>query len=235
MLTRLDGFEAPIRVEPIGVPDGLTIEPVVLGADQFQAPIVVGASKDAAPVVAEIAFEGHALSPDRKEVLRYEPGRSSVIVETGHEALPVTEVWPSPNNPNNPFHLTRVTRGLPVAVIAEPAPLRLSVSPGSVVAGRKADFELTVEIDRIDGWDEPIQITATDLPPNVPAAKATVEKGKTSTTLKMSVPEKVSPGPYTFILRGTASYSFKKTPDDKKATTINLTVPSNPVALTVHE
>jgi hypothetical protein len=207
---------------------------VVIGPEQFQAPIVLSAEADTSPVDGELTLVGRALSPDRKDALRYEPGRSRVRIEPTHVARPVSDVWPG-DNPNNPFGLTRRTRGLAVAIVAAEAPIQVSVTPGAAVVGRPAQVELKVEVDRAEGYDEPIEVNAADLPPNVPAAKATLAKGEVSATLTLNIPERIPTGVYTVVLRASAPYRFKQNPDDTEGSKVNLVEPSNPITVTVHE
>jgi hypothetical protein len=232
--TRLDGFTSPIRVEALDLPAGITCDPVVIGQGQYQAPLVVTAAPEAKSTEGYVRIMGRALSGDRKEVLDYAAGSGGVRPEPRHEAIPGALVWPPTPlaNGSPPLSQVRVTRGL-VCAVREGAPFLLSARPESIVAGPGGQLELNVEVERRAGFDEAVQVAATDLPPNLPAANATIAKEAKTAVLKLAVPANVPPGNYTILLRGTGAFPFNKDPNAKDKPKINITAPSNPVSLTV--
>jgi hypothetical protein len=232
---RLDGFNDPIRVEARDLPPGVACDPVVIGPGQYAASLVLSASRDARPLVAPIALVGRALSPDRKEVLAYTPGASKVRPEPAREAIPGGLSWPPTPDPTGgpPAALARVADGFVIAV-REAAPFLLSARPDEIVVGPNATVELALDVARGPGMTEAIQVSATDLPPNLPAASATIAKGANSAALKLTVPANVPPGNYTIVLRGTGPFPFNKDPNAKEKPNVNVNEPSNPIRLTIH-
>ena len=83
------------------------------------------------------------------------------------------------------------------------------------------------------GFTEAVAVTATDLPPNMPAATVTIAKEAKTAALPLFVPKNVPAGIYTILLRGTGAYPFSKDPKAKEKPNINLTEPSNPITLYV--
>jgi hypothetical protein len=126
----------------------------------------------------------------------------------------------------------RATRGLAYAV-REGAPFLLTARPESWVVGPGGQAEIQLEVERRPGFDDAVQVTATDLPPNLPAASATIAKEAKSAVLKLAVPANVPPGSYSILLRGTGPFPFNKDPNAKDKPKINVTEPSNPVSLTI--
>jgi hypothetical protein len=234
--TRIDGFTGPIRVEARELPPGVSFDPVTIGQGQFQAPISFTAVPDAKQGVGSIVLVGRSQASDRKEVLDYAAGTSRVFPEVEHVALGGTLVWPPTPNPTGgpPYINARAARGLACAVI-EGAPFLLTVRPDSWAVAAGAPVELTVEVVRRPGFTEAVQLSVTDLPPNMGGANATIAKEATSAVLKMTVPGNVPPGNYSFLVRGSGPFPFNKDPNAKDKPNVNVLEPSNPVSLTVRK
>jgi hypothetical protein len=227
---RLDGFSGPIRVEARGLPAGVACVPVVIGPDQVQAPIVFQADDGARPAVGVASLVGRALAPDRKEVLAYAPG-TKLEPEAEHPALGGTLIW-SPAEAK--AGLARATRGFVVAV-REAAPFALSVAPSAAVVGPGETLDLTVTVVRRPGSAQAVQVSTSDLPPNLPAASATIAPGATSAVLTLAIPPNAASGISTIVLRGTGPVPFGNDPNASLKPTITVTEPSNPVMLTIRK
>lgn len=232
VVNRIDGFNGPIRVEASELPGGLSVDPVVIGPGQFTAPLVVTAATDCKSINAPIRLTGRALSGDRKEVLDFTPGASKVRAEATHEALPGSLVWPPMGGQGPVAAPARLTHGLVVAV-RETAPLRLTATPSEIVVPPNTTANVQVEATRHPTVTEAIQVTATDLPPNMGAASVSIAKGANAATLALTVPANVPPGRYTILLRGTAPFPFSKDPNANPKPNVNATEPSNPITLTI--
>jgi hypothetical protein len=230
---RLDGFDAPIRVAARNLPPGVACEPVIIGPGQFQTPLVFHAAEGATASAAVVEIAGQALSGDRKELLDYRPGVSIFRPEMTHPALPGSDLGP-PGNANGQILAPpmRVARGFVLAVRAG-SPFALTAKPESAAVALKDSFELTVEVARHPGFTEAVQLNVTDLPPNMGGASGTIAKDKTSTTLKLTVPENVTPGMYTILVRGTGPFPFSADPNAKEKPNINVNEPSNPITLII--
>lgn len=232
LVKRRDGFQGPVRVEAVASPPGVTVTPTVIAEGQFQAPIVIEAALNAGGVVGTIELVGQ---PVLSEPTDPEAGPDGQGAEPARPVIPITDVWTGNTDRNNPYTLSRVTRGLAVSVIPETPPLRLDVTPDLAEVTRGSQVEFSVHVDRVEGFEAPVEIVATDLPQDVPEAKVTVDKDNMSATLTLTVPDKVAPGVYTILLRGTAPYSFKRNPGDEKETQVNLVEPSNAITLIIRE
>jgi hypothetical protein len=110
----------------------------------------------------------------------------------------------------------------------------LTTKPDSLVVAPGGQIDLTVDVDRRAGFTEAVQLALTDLPPNVPAANATIAKEARTATLKLSIPGNAPPGNYTLIVRGSGPFPFNKDPNAKDKPNINVSEPSNPISLTIH-
>jgi hypothetical protein len=108
--------------------------------------------------------------------------------------------------------------------------------PALLVLAPGGEAELAVKIVRNAGFDEAVQVAASDfLAPNMGAAEVTIAKDKDTAPLKLSVPGNVPPGEYTLILRGTGSYPFQKNPKEDKKDAIKAVEASNPIRLLVRK
>lgn len=227
---RLDGMNGPIRVEARALPPGVSCEPVIIGSGQVLVPLVFQADDDARPEVGVATLVGRALAPDRKDVLAYVPG-TRLGPEIEHPAVGGVLVWPSSAAPAG---LVRATRGFVVAV-REAAPFALDVAPAVAVVGPGESFELAVTVRRRPGFTQAVQVTTSDLLPNLPAASATIAPDANAAILKLNIPPGAPPGTSTFVLRGTGPFPFSKDPDAPQKPTITVTEPSNPITLTIRK
>jgi hypothetical protein len=142
--------------------------------------------------------------------------------------------WPPPGNAPT-VAPARLFHGFVMAVLADPAPLALAARPETLVAAQGRQLELNLAVTRRAGFTEAVAMTTTDLPPNMPAATVTVAKDAKTAVLPLFVPKNVPPGIYTILVRGTGAYPFNKDPKAKDKPNINLTEPSNPVTVFVHQ
>ncbi|MEO6810867.1 MAG: PPC domain-containing protein [Isosphaeraceae bacterium] len=231
---RLDGFNGPIQVEARGLPPGLSADPVLIGPGQFASPFVLSADPGILPQLVALRLVGRSLSGDRKEVLDYVPGTSKVRPEISRDALPGVLVWPPTPNVQPPSARARITSSLIVAV-GSSAPFRLSAQPAHRVVAPGGSIEIQAEVNRSPTMTEAIQVAASDLPPNVPAATVAIAKDANSVTLKLTVPANVPPGNYSFVLRGTGPFPFSKDPNAKTKPNVNVNEPSNVISLSIYK
>ncbi len=229
---RKDGFGGPIRIEARGLPAGVLAEPITIAANQVLAPIVFHAADGAKAVVATAAIVGSSRFGDRKDDVDYTRGVSTIGPELVHEAIAGEMTWP-PSGSAPAVAPARVTRGFVMAVLSEPAPLVLvaSTADRAVAQGHKLDVSL--DVTRRGGFSEAVVVTATDLPPNMPAASVTIAKEAKTGLLPLFVPRTVPAGIYTFAVRGTGPFPFSKDPNVKAKPNINITEPANAIRLLV--
>ncbi|HZW34677.1 MAG TPA: pre-peptidase [Isosphaeraceae bacterium] len=234
---RKDGFAGAIRVEARDRPPGLHVPPVTIGPGQIVAPLVFEASEPAQSTVETITLVGSSRFADRKHDLSYLAGAVPLGPAQAHEAKAGGMTWPPYPNPmvTTPVIApARLFRGFAVGVLGEPSPLALRAEPPSAVVPRGGRLTLNLTVTRRAGFDEAVVATATDLPPNMPAATVTIAKKAQTAALTLSVPRNVPPGIYTFLVRGTGAYPFSKDPKAKTKPNVSLTEPSNPITITVH-
>jgi hypothetical protein len=229
---RLDGYNGPIRVEPLSLPAGVRCAPVTIAAGQRLAPLVFEADTGAQPTVGTAVLVGRGRYGDRKEALHYVAGATPLGLDIAHEALGAGMIWP-PANPQAPTVApARVTRGFVVAVV-EPAPLVLNATPASHVVAQGHLLDLALKVERRSGFTEAVAVAPSDVPANLGAATATIAKTADRGNLSLFVPANLAPGEYTFFLQGTGPYPFSKDPKAKTKPNVNLAVPSNAITLTV--
>jgi len=227
---RLEGFDAPIRVEPEALPDWLSAEPVVIGKGEAEAPVVFEADADAPNTVVDVSVRGTGLSGDRKELVALGDAKPPVLDEEPvRSAASGAVAWgPARNNVPPP---ARLTRGFLIAVRPQPA-FRLSAEPRNVVVTQGEKFQLAASIERFEGFKGEVNLTVADQPNRMGGANAKIAGDATETTLELNVPGNVQPGMYTIRLQGTGKFPFAKTPDADKAA-IDVIEPSNPITLTI--
>jgi hypothetical protein len=229
---RQDGFGGPIRVEAIDLPAGVRAVPVTIGPGQTTAPIIFEAAENAKATVGTASLVGTSRFGDRKEALEYVDGASALGPDLKRVAL--AGGMTGPPNPAAPAVApARLVRGFVMAVRASLAALDLTAKPEKVVVAQGHRLPLDLAVTRRAGFVEAVNVTATELPPNLPAAAAIIAKDARTAVLPLFVPKNVPPGIYTFILRGTGAFPFSKDPNVKQKPNINITEPSNPITLVV--
>ena len=229
---RTDGFAGPIRVEARDLPPGVSCPPVVIAAGQAIAPIVFEAAEDAKRHIglASLVATGHW--GDRKEALTYVAGATPNGPPVSHEVLTGGMSWPPLNAQAPTVTPARLTRGF-VLTILDPAPLTVTATPATWTVAQGHQLNLDLAITRREGLTEAVAVTASDLPPNLVNATATIAKEAKAATLPLFVAKTVPPGTYTFVLRATAPFPFSKDPNAKPKPNVNLSEPSNPITIVV--
>lgn len=235
LAARLDGFDRPILIEPLGLPDGVTCDPVIIGRGQTQAPIVFSARAGANPAVGPVTLKGRSLAADRKDVLDYTNGMG-LDPELEHEALPGAPIWPSANlNGQVVAGPARISRGSVLAV-RDGSPFQLTAEPAGRVAGPGDSVELNIKVDRHPDFQDAVKVAVADLSAKLEASPTVeIAKDKASASLTLKVAKDAPPGIYTFTLRGTGAFPFNKDPKAKEKPKVNVSEPSNLIRLTIHK
>lgn len=225
-LVRIDGFDSAVRIEGRDLPPGVTMDPVVIGPGQFSAPIVLTAAEDCPLGIGIPTFHGHALNPDRKEVLMYQPG-TRLRPEIERDALALATVRAATS-------LSRATRGFAVGVI-EPGPFLLTAKVGEVVINQGANAIVPVELKRREGFSEAVQLTAVGLPPNVTVKNVAIAKDAGTANVELTATKNAPVGNFTLVLHGAGPYPFSKDPNAKSKPNVTVNEPANPVLIRVHK
>jgi hypothetical protein len=223
---RLGGFRGPIRVEPASLPPGVSCAPVTIKAGAKVATVAFDAAEDAKTAIGVVTLIGRSKFKSDDKRSEEGPDLKRVAIAggmTGPIAARAPTVAPA-----------RVHRGFVLAVQDGPAPLTLSASPATATTAQGSRIPVELAATRRAGFVEAVAVTTPDLPPNMPAAAATIPKEAKSATLRLFVPKNVAAGVYTIIPRGSGPYPFSKDPKAAKKPNITLTEPSNPIVLTVH-
>jgi hypothetical protein len=88
---------------------------------------------------------------------------------------------------------------------AEPRPdFKVFVGTSAPNVPRGGRVPVYVSVERIDGFDGPVEVEATGLPPGLTATRATVPAGATAAALTLSASADASPQPVPFQLVGRA-------------------------------
>jgi len=230
---RTDGFSGPIRVEAESLPPGIRCDPVTIPAGKTMSPIVFEAEENCPPRVGVVRLVGRSRSGDRKDVLDYVSGVTPLGPEITHEVLGGGMIWP-PGNPAQAPTVApaRLTRGIVLSVGA-PAPLAIATPESRLTVPQGHALPLGLKVTRREGFAESVTVTAADLPPNMANASTTIAKTASDGTLTLFVAKNVPPGIYTFLLRGSGAYPFSKDPNAKTKPNVTLNEPSNPISLIV--
>ncbi len=226
---RLDGFAGPIWVGSECLPPGLRCEPVVISSGQVATPIVIEADADATPGARVVKLIGLASTTrvTPPSPVNFEAWKG---FDLRSEAIPGSVSWPPlklPTSQRTPVAIVRATRGFVVAV-SDNSPFLLTARPKRHVVAQGQVIELDLSVLRTTASDEPITLTAADLPAGFAPPVGNLAKGTSGMKLDWAVPKTVTPGIYSLIVRGSSTY----TPDSKKPS-VKVNEPSNPFLVTI--
>jgi hypothetical protein len=216
---RLDGFDEAITLNAEGLPQGVTCPPQTIGPNMREATLVVAADKSAAPWTGFITVKGTA-TVDGKPVVR--------------EARAATITWPAPQNV---AAISRLDQSLVLAVRGQ-APFTLDAKTTSVTAAPGDKVTVPVKVVRLQpDFKTPVQLTAPSFPTgkqrrNPKQQPVTVNPGKDEGSVVITLPNDVTPGTYSLVIRGEAQGTPVK---GAKGRTPNSSVvaASAPITLTV--
>lgn len=220
LVARQDGFEGPITLRAEGLPPGVQCPPQTVGQGQRMGVLVVSANTDAAAWSGLFHVKGTA-SIDGQPVVR--------------EARPASIVWPSPQQQQNIPVLSRLDRGLALAV-RENAPFALKLTQDKVraLAGERVSLALKVERLQAD-FKGPVTVTLVNWSPN----QLTFNNNQPLTvsgdngTGVLDVKNGLPPGDYTLALRIQAQVPFARDAAAKNKTPLTALAASVPITLTV--
>jgi hypothetical protein len=182
LLYRNDGFDGPVRVEAVGLPAGVSCDPVVVAPGKNSAPLVFHAAADAKPGVFDVRIVGKA-EIDGAAVARIARGGGLT--------------WPTVNTPG----VARMSDSIVLAV-RERNPYTVTASLASATAAAGTKVAIKVKIDRAADWAEAVQLSGFELPPGASVGLVTVAKGATEGTAELTLPANAKPGTYGFCLHG---------------------------------
>lgn len=201
-LYRRDGFEGSVVVNAVGLPAGVSAEPLTILAGQNGGELVLTAADNAAP------FRG-----------TFEVAGSAKIgsADVSHKARGAALLWllATPQNPLPPR--ARLARALPLAVLAEEAPYSLDVDKTSLEVSRAGKLKLPIKIVRRTGAKDKIALQAFGLPKEITAPNGNVDANVTETSLELTVAANTKPGPYSFSIVGIGGVDYTRNPEALEA------------------
>ncbi|HUY36677.1 MAG TPA: PPC domain-containing protein [Pirellulales bacterium] len=211
VIHRQGGYGEPITITAEGLPPGLHAAPVTVPSDT-RVPFVLWADVDA---------------PANSAVARLVATGAQGETTLRREVRPYTRVWSVAN-----VSSSRPTRDLVVAV-RETAPYMVRIVPerASVMVGGKLEFKLEASRHWPD-FTAPIRVIGLSLPGGFNLAEAEIPEGKSEGTCVVQVGN-MRPGDYTLTLLAQAQVPFNKDPAAKERPNTLVSMPSQPVTITV--
>jgi hypothetical protein len=207
------GFTGPLTLTAENLPPGVHATASTVAAGNNNAPFVLWADENAEPFTGPIKLMASATLPDGKQLIR--------------EIRPHARVWSQGEATSRPMRETLIA-------VRERAPFSLKFATDrlTVVAGQKVDAKL--QLARL--WPdstEPLNVLALNWPGNFKMNNAQFAGGTAEMTLPIEVQAGTRPGEYTLGILGQGQVPFTKAADgkDKKNTLVSL--PSQPVTITV--
>jgi hypothetical protein len=192
---RFDGFNDAIVLSTSDLPDGVTCPPQVIGPGQSRGTLVLVADKDAKDWAGFVKVTAKA-------------------GELEHAARPFTITWPAVGVqqnqvPNTPM-ITRRDRGdgMALAVRGE-APFALTPTKSELTARRGGKLEVTLKVSRDAKFKDGIAVfsASPEFEPrrrgNQPPQPLATATGKADEVkVSIDVPNALTPGTHTLVLRG---------------------------------
>ncbi len=214
---RIDGFDEPIAVEAANLPKGVTCEAVVIGPGKSSVPLVFCAAADAGIDHAEIQITGKAKVGGRTVERRARGGGLT---------------WQTTNTPG----IARMTDTILLAV-REQAAFSLAASAPILTAKPGDKLTVNVKLKRAAAWNEAVQLSGFDLPPNATVALVNVAKSVNDAKVELVLPAKLTSGTYTFTVNGAAQvprdYALVRDPKKPRTANVREIYPSNAVTIQV--
>jgi hypothetical protein len=207
-----EGMNAPITIEAVGLPPGLTCPPITMSPQTQQTSIVFTAAADAPEWAGPIRLVAKAKVGD-KEIVR--------------DVRCCQRLWPIAN-----LNHCRAAREICLAIRPTAAyGLKTIANQPEVKAGASVDVKVIAQRHWAN-FKGKIQLTGSNLPPGFNLATADLGDNQTEATVKIAVAGNVPAGEYSVVLRGDAQVPYSR---DSKANPANVRVadPAAPVTLRV--
>lgn len=144
---------------------------------------------------AAIAQAKQAVVASRKEAVR--PARIGTVIYNGQPNLPTD---------------ARVSQGLELSVMEEPAPFELLTDVHQVTANHNRQILVPVKIVRRSGFDNAVPLTFVGQPPNVQIENKPIPKEKADEVFRVFVPPNAPVGTYVMYLVGQQQVSYRRNP-----------------------
>lgn len=204
---RVDGFDGPVTLAVDGLPPGVSCQPIPVAAEVHEASVVIEAAADVAAWRGPISVVGTARVGEE---------------ERRHDATWAAVTWTKKGNNQTS---ARLVDEMPLEVMGEPAPLRISATQaafGPVVRGGKLTIPFAVEsAAELKG---PVRVEVRELPaakPGPPPTKS-LEAGQTAGAIEVTIPADTPPGERVIHLVAQAPLLVSRNPEALAAATAAL-------------
>ena len=221
LVVRRDGFEGEIHLSAEGLPEGLTVAPVVLGAKQTEGTLLLAAGLNAAPWTGAVKVSGRAHA-----------GGASLV----RLAATTTPLWESTASEFVEPPRSRLAAEMTVAVVGDapfPSAVHAAQPAAETAASGKVKIGLRVERQASAGPAVALKFKPLGIPGLEKAKDIEVpaKEGVAEYELDLA-PLKLSPGTYSVWFRG--EEKTKRTVKGKEADA-TLVLCSNPITLHLKE
>lgn len=217
---RSDGFNGEIQLSADNLPAGVTCPAQVIPRGSTRGVVVFTASDKAGDWTGEVKVVGKA-TIDGREVVR--------------EVRAGGPIWPAPNPQQGPntILLSRLTRGLVLAV-RDHAPYTLTARAKEeiVKAGKSVTVPIELKRHQPELAKQTFKASAVNLPKDLTLAPLTLAPGKDKIEAAIATKTNTPPGMYTVVLLGETDVDMTD-PRSKKKAKVKLLQPSTPIIFTV--
>jgi hypothetical protein len=208
---RREGFDGTIRVEPEGLPPGVTARPVIIPPGDTAADLVLQAATDAPFFAGQLKLNAKA-ELEGKMVVRQAHGAEILYMIADMQ--------------KDPF-VTRITDGIALAVddrFVSPVTLQVPEGPFRSLRGGKLKIpvKLVKNADMKDLDKAKFKIVPVDLPggrrndKTLTAKELTLDLAKPEGELEIDVTERATPGSFTMYVTSDVDVNWTRTPDRLK-------------------
>ena len=142
-------------------------------------------------------------------VSQAEQARVAAARDVARIARTGTIVWSGPQNVPGE---SRLSQGLELSVVEEPAPFQLATDMHRVVANHNRQILIPVKLIKRPGFDANVNMTFVGQPQNLQVQNKPINKDIAEEVFRVFVPPNVAAGTYTMHLAGQAQVSYRRNP-----------------------
>jgi hypothetical protein len=128
-----------------------------------------------------------------------------------HVARAATMVWDTNAQQTSP--ISRLSRGLCLAITPELHPFQISTEVFRVEANHNRQILVPVKIAKRNGFDDNVNITIVGAPQNAQVENKAINKGSNDGLFRIFLPNNVPVGTYTLYLKGQANVQYRRRPE----------------------
>lgn len=234
LVNRKEGFDLPVRVTAVGLPQGVSANPLVFNAGQVSQNMVFETSLDAVSGEFPIRLKGETHWSDEKASVDWVPGQKvEPDFQTSLSSLGAGLVKPLVGPNNQQRGISRYQENLMIAIRETPVPFQIDTVESRKFVKRGSENEMEISLTKFNAFDDKVAIRLDSLPANMDAVNGEIPKGQNSVKLKFKIGANVALGRHTIYFNGSAPFPFDKNPAADKKKNITWNLPSKPVTLIV--